>query len=91
MRTADPTAPVPHQHDYRELGPRQLHSGGVGDGPAVQAVEGARREVAIGESDAADVSYDHHLARVELKPHERLIQALEQGRVPAARAEGKRA
>ena len=87
---ADAAAAVADQHHDRELGPRELEARGVGQRPAVQAVEGVGDEVAVGEADAADVADDDDLARVRLEGDERLVEVLEQAVVAAARAERQR-
>ena len=88
VRPADAGAAVAHDDDHVEVGAGQLDAGGVGDAPAVEAVEGAGDEVLVAEAAAADVADDDHVGRVGAPLDQGGVEGVEDGGVPAARAEG---
>ena len=90
MGPADALAAVAHGDHYRELRPGEFEPRRIGQGPAVQAVQGMGVEKGVEQTRAADVA--HHADPLAGESHlpKGLVQGVGDALVRATRAEHRR-
>jgi len=87
MSPSDPDAAVPHDDHHRGSGAGQLDPRGIGEGAAVEAVEGVGDKEGVEEPATADVRHQDHVRCLDPEARQGPVQGVHAPFVSAPGAE----
>jgi hypothetical protein len=90
MGAADPHPAVAHGRHHGQCRSGHFQSGGIGQGPAVEAVEGMGMEEGVEEPRATDIADNGHLVAGQPKAVQGPVQGVHHLVMRASGAEGRR-